>query len=158
MSLKSAPEIRHDFSNMKSTLQGQKLYKVLSLWSSYLLWKSALIQAVKVVRRPRAVPELERVLDGARHIVFRTLHRFSGCISKRQIRGNSGRQRAPCAVCVLRLNAFRCKAYMLFTIEQNIDRVTCKVSSLYKHSFTAPLCKSALLQHTYRLPSQCASR
>ena len=33
MPLKSAPEIRHDFSNMKSTLQGQKLYKVLSLWS-----------------------------------------------------------------------------------------------------------------------------
>ena len=71
----------------------------------YLLWKSVLIQAVKVVRRPRAVPELERVLDGARHIVFRTLHRFNGCISKRQIRGNSGRQRAPCAVRVLRLNA-----------------------------------------------------
>lgn len=33
MPLKSAPEIRRDFSNMKSTLQGQKLYKVLSLWS-----------------------------------------------------------------------------------------------------------------------------
>ena len=27
-------------------------------------------------------------------------------------------------------------AYMLFTIEQNIDRVACKVPSLYKHSFT----------------------
>ena len=26
---------------------------------------------------------------------------------------------------------------MLLTIEQNIDRVACKVSSLYKHSFTA---------------------
>ena len=96
-----------------------------------------MIQAVKVICRPRAVPELERVLDGARHVVFRTFHRFSGCISKRQIRGNSGRQRAPCAVRVLRLNAIRCKAYMLFTIEQNIDRVACKVSSLYKHSFTA---------------------
>ena len=33
MPLKSVPEIRRDFSNMKSTLQGQKLYKVLSLWS-----------------------------------------------------------------------------------------------------------------------------
>ncbi|WP_418522654.1 hypothetical protein, partial [Hominenteromicrobium sp.] len=33
MPLKSVPEVRRDFSNMKSTLQGQKLYKVLSLWS-----------------------------------------------------------------------------------------------------------------------------
>src|SRR5919198_942420 len=88
---------------------------------------------MEMIERPMAVADRVRRAQRRRQVVLGAPNRLLNRHAPRQVRRDSGGQRATCSMCIACLDAWTAELLEDVAVEEHVDRITGRMPAFHEH-------------------------